>query len=102
MANLQSERQLACSIILIKLKLALPIAATLTIAVLFLIFAGDGLATYFTPDDMMNLYGAWFRPLAEQDRPLGALVYRCVFAGFGLDPLPYRILCFALLSLNLV
>jgi hypothetical protein len=84
------------------LKLALPIAAALTIAANFLTFAGDGLSAYFTPDDMMNLYGAWFRPLVEQDRPLGTLVYRGLFAAFGLDPLPYRVLCFALLSVNLV
>ena len=50
----------------------------------------------------MNLYGAWFRPLLEQDRPLGALVYRAIYAGFGLNPLPYRVVCFGLLAGNLV
>jgi hypothetical protein len=72
------------------------------ISALFLFFAGDGLAAYFTPDDMMNLYGAWFLPLAGQERPMGALVYRAIFAGFGLNPLPYRIVCMALLAGNLV
>ena len=65
-------------------------------------FAGDGLAAYFTPDDMMNLYGAWFLPLAGQERPIGALVYRAIFAGFGLNPVPYRVCCFLLLAGNLV
>jgi hypothetical protein len=65
-------------------------------------FAGDGLAAYFTPDDMMNLYGAWFLPLAGQERPIGALVYRVIFAGFGLNPVPYRVCCFLLLAGNLV
>ena len=69
---------------------------------MFFGMGGDGLAAYFTPDDMMNLFGAWFRPLLEQGRPLGALVYRVVFAGFGLNPLPYRIVCFLLLAGNLV
>ena len=76
-------------------------AAVLAVAAIFLVFAGDGLAAYFTPDDMMNLFGAWFLPLAGQARPMGALVYRSIFAGFGLNPLPYRIVCFLLLAGNL-
>jgi hypothetical protein len=76
-------------------------AAALAIFALFLAFAGDGIRAYFTPDDMMNLYGAWFRPLLEADRPLGALVYRGLFGAFGLNPLPYRIVSFILLFANL-
>src|ERR1035437_7365714 len=75
--------------------------AALVIVGVFLAFAGDGLRAYFTPDEMMNLYGAWFRPLAESDRPVGALFYRALFDAFGLNPLPYRIACFAILSANL-
>jgi hypothetical protein len=77
------------------------IFAALVIAGVFLAFAGDGLRAYFTPDDMMNLYGAWFRHLAESDRPVGALFYRTLFTAFGFNPLPYRIACFAILSANL-
>ncbi len=66
-----------------------------------IIFAGDGLFAYFTPDDMMNLYGAWFRPVIEADRPMGAIFYRGLFAAFGLNPLPYRIGCLLLLLINL-
>ena len=76
-------------------------AAALLVCALFLGFAGDGIRAYFTPDDMMNLYGAWFRPLLEADRPLGALVYRILFGRFGLDPLPYRVVSFVLLLANL-
>src|ERR1035437_6379801 len=72
--------------------------AALVIVGVFLAFAGDGLRAYFTPDEMMNLYGAWFRPLAESDRPVGALFYRALFDAFGLNPLPYRPARFALLS----
>ncbi|HWC98799.1 MAG TPA: glycosyltransferase family 39 protein [Candidatus Sulfopaludibacter sp.] len=80
------------------------IAAALAVAALFFAFAGDGLRAYFTPDDMMNLYVSWSATpsaLLHQDRPLGALVYRAMFAVFGLDPVPYRVLCFALLLANL-
>jgi hypothetical protein len=77
------------------------IFAALAIAGIFLAFSGDGLRAYFTPDDMMNLYGACFRRLAESDRPVGALFYRTLFTAFGLNPLPYRIACFAILSANL-
>ena len=77
------------------------ILATLAIAGIFFGFAGDGLRAYFTPDEMMNLYGAWFRPLAESRRPLGDLIYRALFGAAGLHPLPYRVVCYALLSANL-
>src|SRR5207247_3480443 len=67
----------------------------------FLVFAGDGLSAYFTPDDMMNLYDAWFRPLVAQ-RPAGVLFQRGIFAVFGLNPLPFRIACFLMLLANLL
>jgi hypothetical protein len=78
------------------------IFATLAIAGIFFGFAGDGLRAYFTPDEMMNFYGAWFRPLLESRRPVGDLIYRAVFAAAGLNPLPYRVVCYALLAANLV
>jgi hypothetical protein len=81
-----------------------PLVAALAICGIFLGFAGDGIRAYFTPDDMMNLYVSWSASpmeLLHNDRPMGALVYRAMFACFGLDPLPYRIFCFALLLANL-
>jgi hypothetical protein len=81
-----------------------PLLAGLAIGGMFVAFAGDGVGAYFTPDDMMNLYVSWSASpaaLLRNDRPLGALVYRVMFARFGLHPLPYRILCMALLLANL-
>jgi len=81
-------------------------------SIYLLLFAGDGLAAYFSGDDLMNLHGHWstsWRELSVQNlwpfsgdyRPLGGLAYRIVFALFGFDPLPLRILCFSLLLGNL-
>jgi hypothetical protein len=88
------------------------IAAALTIGALWAAFAGDGIRAYFTPDDMMNIYAAWSRPLgawiadnllffSSAYRPLGELVYHVLFATFGLNPLPYRLFCMGLLLVNL-
>lgn len=76
-------------------------------------FAGDGLHAPLTGDDLMNTYQYWAHPLsqvikegllffpAEIARPLGALFYSPLFALFGLNPVPYRIVCLALLLANL-
>jgi hypothetical protein len=80
------------------------LAAALAVCGIFFLFAGDGIGGYFTPDDMMNLYQAWSATpagLVQQDRPAGQVVYRAMFAVFGLDPLPFRLLAFALLLANL-
>ncbi len=85
-------------------KQAAAVLAALAIGGLLLAFAGDGFGAYFTPDDMMNLYVSWSSPAAGlllNDRPLGALVYRVMFLFFGLNPLPYRVLCFGILLANL-
>lgn len=85
-------------------KLRAPLLAALVIGGIFVAFAGDGIGAYFTPDDMMNLYVSWSAApveLLHSDRPMGALVYRVMFACFGLDPMPYRLVCFALLLANL-
>jgi hypothetical protein len=68
-------------------------------------FGADGIGGQFTGDDMMNLYRAWSGSAAEilvGQRPLGALIYRGLFAVFGLHPLPFRLFCFGLLIANLV
>jgi hypothetical protein len=80
------------------------IAVTLTVCGVLFLFAGDGIRGYFTPDDMMNLYRAWSAgpaDLVRQDRPVGQIVYHGLFALAGLNPLPYRLLAFALLLVNL-
>ena len=81
-----------------------PLAVAAATLALFFAFAGDGLRGYFAPDEMMNLYQAWFPRAAElmhHDRPLGMLVYRALFGAFGLHPLPYRVFCLALVLVNL-
>lgn len=79
----------------------------------FFYFAGDGLRAGFFPDCMMNIDGAWHRPVPrilldllwpapDAYRPMGALLYRALFESFNLNPLPYRLVCFALLLANLL
>jgi hypothetical protein len=76
-------------------------AAAILLSILtFVWFAGDGLAAYFTPDDMMNLYGAWDHPWAS-DRLAGTLFYNLAFKVLGFEPLGYRIVCWLLLAGNL-
>ncbi len=88
-------------------------AAALVIAAQFAWFAGAGLRSYFSPDDMMNLYGSWSQPAwklvganllywSGAYRPMGGLFYATLFALFGFNPLPFRIACFAILLLNLL
>jgi hypothetical protein len=75
-------------------------------------FTRDGLESYFSGDDLMNIYLAWQKPLLRLAgenllffspgyRPFGNLVYRLLFEMAGFHPLPFRIACFALLFLNL-
>jgi len=80
----------------------------------FLAFAGGGLSSGFTHDDLMNLYRAAAAPVSrhlrdivlfftfsDSYRPLGTLFYRLHFDEFGFDPRPFRVACFVLLSINL-
>ncbi len=93
---------------------ALRALAALVVVLLLLVFAGDGLRAHLTGDDLMNSYQYWSHPTsqliqesvvfypAEVSRPLGALFYGPLFTLFGLNPLPYRVVCFALLIVNLI
>ena len=81
------------------------ISATLLVVALFLFFAGPGLKAWFTDDQLMNLYFASDKPAAElalqPDRPVATLAMRGLWELFHLHPRPYRVVCFALLLLNL-
>ncbi|MBX5496850.1 MAG: hypothetical protein IRZ15_16050, partial [Bryobacteraceae bacterium] len=88
-------------------------ASAVIVFCFFLWNAGDGIYARFTPDDLMNLYGAWSAPLGlvlksavvffePFYRPVGALFYRSIFALAGLDPFPYRAVCMLFLGLNIV
>lgn len=88
------------------------VLALLAVIILPLFFGGKGLFAYFSGDDFMNLYGYWSKPFYETVqanvlyyssfyRPLGGLVYLSLFKVFGLNPLPFRIVCFGLYFFNL-
>jgi hypothetical protein len=79
----------------------------------FLLHSWRGLLVYFSNDDIMNLY--WARevpfwklalsalvPFTTVYRPTGAVLYRCLYAIFGLNPLPFRIVFYALLLISLI
>lgn len=82
------------------------------VATYFLWAAGPDVSAYFTRDDMMNLHVAWMKPAGQivfnnlfycsSVRSLGDLFYRVAFALGGFHPLPFRLLCYALLSINLL
>ena len=72
-----------------------PLTAAIILA-WFLFFTWKSLGLYFDSDDMMNLYFAWSKPLADVYRPVGALFYRGLFALAGFNPLPFRIACLAI------
>lgn len=88
------------------------VIAFLVCATSFVSVAIPGLQTGLFPDDLMNLYGAWTKPASklaldiaapsrDAYRPVGSLVLKAMFEAFGLDVLPYRVLCYLLLALNL-
>ena len=78
----------------------------------FFLHSWRGLLVYFSNDDIMNMYWARETPLwrlllsvlvpfTTVYRPTGALLYRCLYTLFGLEPLPFRIAFYALLLTNL-
>jgi hypothetical protein len=81
------------------------ISAALLITAFFLFFAGPGIKAWFTDDQLMNLYGASDKPALElalqPDRPVATLAMRGLWELFHFHPRPYRVVCFALLLLNL-
>jgi hypothetical protein len=77
------------------------IACGLIILGWYLFFTWKSLFRYFDNDDMMNLYFAWSRPLAEVVRPTGGLFYRVIYGFAGFDPLPFRIVCLVIGALNI-
>jgi hypothetical protein len=87
-------------------------AAFAAIAAWFLYFAHAGLRAGLTEDDLMNLYKYAEKPAhavvldnvffwTPAYRPLAAFFYLPLYKLFGMNPLPYRIVCFTLLGLNL-
>jgi hypothetical protein len=92
-------------------RLSLVLSSVIVVSI-WIWFTRDGLASYFSGDDLMNIYLAWQKPmvrLAGENllffspgyRPFGNLVYRLLFEMAAFHPLPFRITCFVLLFLNL-
>jgi hypothetical protein len=90
-----------------------PLAFLAPAVFVFVLLAGDGLFSGFFPDEVMNIYGYWREPWSTllwnnllifkgAYRPAGAFFYRPLFDTFGFNPLPYRAVCFVLLSANLL
>lgn len=88
------------------------ILSSAVIVAILVWFTRDGFASYFSGDDLMNIYLAWQRPLSRFAvenavffstgyRPLGNLAYRLLFEIAGFHPLPFRTAGFALVLLNL-
>ena len=86
--------------------------AALAVAAWFLGHAWKGLFIYFQGDDMYNLYQAWTTPawklllanlipFTSVYRPLGAAVYRVLFATAGWNPLAFRVVVYALFLANI-
>jgi len=82
----------------------------------FLWLADDGLTSFFTPDDALNLaylHGNFHIPLfeifqqaltvvTEGYSPVGGLFYRLLYSVFGFDPFPFRVAAFTLMAVNLL
>ena len=84
----------------IRRRLPSVVAASVVLA-LYFFFTARSAGRYFDNDDMMNLYFAWSRPLAQVYRPVGALFYRGMFAMAGFHPVPFRLACLAIGAVNL-
>ncbi len=76
-------------------------------------FTFRGIFADFSNDDVMNLdyYDrqgvprtilGTFQVITSSYRPLGGLFYLALYKLFGLNPLPFRVACFALLLANLI
>ena len=85
------------------------------IGVYFFRHARLSLRARFTPDDLMNCWGAVFHPLSQTVadcvvffrfaptyRPMGTLLYRASFAVSGFNLRPLRILLLAILGLSIL
>lgn len=87
------------------------IALALIVGGWFLGHTWKGLFVYFTDDDLMNMYGAWMMPLhklilanltpfTSVYRPVGSALYRVLYFFAGLSPLPFRVIAYVLLLVN--
>ncbi len=96
------------------MKLRWTAAGPIFVAIYFLVLTGRAVYTYFTPDDFLNLYQAWTKPVgeivkanllfalpSELARPLGSAWYRLMFTLAGLHPAPFKIVNLAIVVANI-
>jgi hypothetical protein len=89
-------------------------AAPLFISLYFLALTWRAVYTYFTPDDLLNLYQSWWSPLARLikanllffepsrwPRPLASLWLRSIYSIAGFHPAPFKALNLAILVANI-
>ena len=81
---------------------------------LFFCLAGDAVTKFFGGDDVANLYKYCEFPLShwlmglvhfwssDWYRPLGGVVYLALYDTFGFHPLPFKLVLFAALTLNMI
>ena len=91
------------------------VAAMVSTVIYFLGLTHPSLHVYFSPDDLMNLYRAWFWPLGALakanflffmnspfGRPMGALWYRAIFCFAGFNPFWFHAVYLAILIVNIL
>jgi hypothetical protein len=95
-----------------KVHALLALVAAALISIYYWRFTHVSLWTGFSHDDLMNIFFAWREPFLDVikanlffrtnvTRPFGALFYASFFHWFGLEALPYRVFCYAVLWLTL-
>jgi hypothetical protein len=88
------------------------VAVALTLAAWFLDHTWRGLRSTFQGDDLMNIYLAWvlpvwrlawgnLTPFTAVYRPVGSVFYKLMYAAAGFHPLPFRIVLYALMLVNI-
>lgn len=89
------------------------VVALIAIAVYFIWQTRDAFGLFFTPDDLMNLYGyiemSWEKLLgaqfvfwSETYRPLGGVFYKSIHSAFGFKSFPFHIVLHIILVGNIV
>ncbi len=89
-------------------------AAPLFISIYFLALTGRAVYTYFSPDDLLNLYQSWWRPApllikanllffepSLWPRPMASVWLRSIYSIAGFHPAPFKVIELAILVANI-
>jgi hypothetical protein len=96
------------------LRKLLPAVAPLFISIYFLALTGRAVHTYFSPDDLLNLYQSWWHPApllikanflffepSLWPRPMASLWLRSIYSVAGFHPVPFKATELAILVANI-